>query len=55
MVFLYNARESLGEAIYFLLLAMELGYIKQSEYRNLKESYEDIGKQLNGWINSLRK
>lgn len=55
MVFLYNARGSLGETVYFLLLAMELGYINKSEYRRLEESYEDIGKQLNGWINSLRK
>ena len=54
LVFLYNARGSLGETVYFLLLAMELGYINKNEHRKLKEDYEEIGKQLNGWINSLR-
>lgn len=53
--FLYNARGSYGETLYHLLLARDLGYIKVSDYDEIIKEYEVLGKQLNGWINSLKK
>ncbi len=53
--FLYNARGSSAETLYHLKLALDLKYLKKSDYENLKEGYNEIGKQLNGWISSLRK
>lgn len=52
--FLYNARGSVGETLYHLKLSSDLGYINQAEHLIFRESYEDIAKQLNGWIKSLR-
>jgi len=53
--FLYNARGSSAETLYHLKLALDLKYLKKGDYENLKEGYNEIGKQLNGWISSLRK
>jgi four helix bundle protein len=55
MQFIYNARGSCGETIYHLLLAKDLKLIKEKEYLYLIDLYNEIGKQLNGWIKSLRK
>lgn len=52
--FLYNARGSLGEVLYHLRLAKDLGYLKEKEYTLLRNGYDEVGKQLNGWIKSLR-
>ncbi len=52
--FLYNARGSSAETLYHLKLALDLKYLKKSDYENLKEGYNEIGKQLNGWISSLK-
>lgn len=52
--FLYNARGSLGETQYHLLLANELEYISDTEYDQLKTISEEISKQLNGWMKSLK-
>jgi four helix bundle protein len=52
--FLYNARGSTGETIYHLMLSKDLEYIKQNEYIQLDEDYNNVAKQLNGWINSLK-
>ena|SRR3989338_6190599 len=52
--FLYNARGSVGETMYHLRLAWDLGYIEDKDYQNLEQSYADVVKQLNGWIKSLR-
>lgn len=52
--FLYNARGSYGETLYHLRLSKDLGFIDAINYRNLEESYSSFGKQLNGWIRSLR-
>lgn len=51
--FLYNARGSLGETVYHLTLSKDLEYITEEQYNKLKLSYDDVGKQLNGWIKSL--
>lgn len=52
--FLYNARGSCGETIYHLILARDLGYINEDVFGDLKKTYDEIAKQLNGWINSLK-
>jgi len=52
--FLYNARGSCGETIYHLVLAKDLGYINLKTFNELQNLYEEIAKQLNGWINSLK-
>jgi four helix bundle protein len=52
--FLFNARGSLGESIYFVRLSKDLDYINQLNYNTLMLDFDDIGKQLNGWIKSLQ-
>lgn len=52
--FLYNARGSYGETLYHLRLAKDLRFINDSEYIGIIENYVQLGKQLNGWIKSLR-
>ena len=53
--FLYNARGSGAETIYHLRLSKDLGYITDKIYQEMKNGYDEVGKQLNGWISSLRK
>lgn len=52
--FLYNARGSLGESSYHIRLSKDLNYIKEQESSLLKEYCDNVGKQLNGWIKSLK-
>lgn len=52
--FLYNARGSYGETLYHLRLAKDLGFINEVVYKDIIENYNLLGKQLNGWIKSLR-
>lgn len=52
--FLYNARGSLEETRYHLILARDLGYIDKKEYIGLRNKYNSTGKMLNGLINSLK-
>ena len=52
--FLYNARGSCGETIYHLLLAKDLGYISENEWNITSDKYEEIAKQLNGWLKSFK-
>lgn len=53
--FLYNARGSLEEARYFLLLAKDLHYISDSAYDNLESECVTISRMLNSLIRSLRR
>jgi len=53
--FLYISRGSCGEVLYHLKLAYDLGYLKKEKYQDLRKRYDNIAKQLNGWINSLKK
>lgn len=53
--FLYNARGSVGEVIYFLLLAKDLKYINDSKYLKLREKFELVSKSINALINSLKR
>lgn len=52
--FIINARASAGETIYHLTLARDLEYISQEDYKELRQKYESIIKQLNAWMKSLR-
>lgn len=53
MQFLYNARGSVEEVRYFLLLSKDLGYLKDSVYEMLERKYEGVSKLLNGLLKSL--
>jgi four helix bundle protein len=52
--FLYNARGSLEEIRYFLLLAKDLQYINIAEHDLLEQNSEAVSKMLNGLIKSLK-
>jgi len=52
--FLYNARGSLEEVRYFLLLSYDLTFLKENKYKELEQKYESASKMLNGLIKSLR-
>ena len=52
--FLYNARGSVEEVRYFLLLSKDLEYIDQKIYKNIESEYEAVSKMLNGLIKSLK-
>jgi len=53
--FLFNARGSTGEVIYFLLLSKDLGYIDQERYIKMREKCELLAMSINALINSLNK
>lgn len=52
--FIYNAKGSCGEIIYHLRLTKDLDYISEDDYKDLKYRYENIAKQISGWIKSLK-
>ena len=52
--FLYNARGSIEEVRYFLLLSKELGFLSAEAYDSLETEYETASKMLNGLIKSLK-
>ncbi|MFZ5943918.1 MAG: four helix bundle protein [Bacillota bacterium] len=51
--YLYDARASLMETRYLLRLSRDLGYINEQVYNELVRGYNEVGKILNGLINSL--
>ena len=53
--FLYQARGSLEELRYFLLLANDLRYISQAIYNSLEEDALAINKMLNSLISSIKR
>jgi four helix bundle protein len=53
--FLYNARGSIAETKYHLILARDLGYIENSTYNDINKDYDSAGKMLNSLINSLKR
>ena len=53
--FLYNARGSLEETRYHLLLAKDLELLDLDTYARLEEDYKAVSKMLNGLIQSLRR
>ena len=53
--FLYNARGSLEEIRYHLLLAKDLGYLALDRYKEIKEKCREISLMLNSLIKSLER
>jgi four helix bundle protein len=53
--FLSIARGSVEEVKYFLLLARDLTYLREHDFAELSETYDHIGKMLNGLMTSLRR
>ena len=52
--FLYNARGSLEETRYHLLLAKDLEYLTIDKYMPLENQYEEISKMLNSLISRIK-
>jgi len=52
--FLYQARGSIEETRYHLLLAKDLGYLELADYAELEQGYEEMSRMLNSLIQSLR-
>lgn len=52
--FLMISRGSLEEVKYQILLSKDLEYISENEYNEIKEITENVGKLLNGFINSIK-
>jgi len=55
MHYLYNARGSVEEVRYFLLLSKDLGYFDDGRYESLEAKYATVSKLLNGLLKSLRR
>lgn len=53
--FLYVARGSIGEVIYYLALAKDLKYIDEQTYQSLRERYNNLAKSINALIRSLKQ
>jgi len=53
--FLYNARGSLEEVRYFLLLSKDLEFLPSEKYVELENEYTVVSKMLNGLMKSLSK
>lgn len=52
--FLYNARGSLEETRYHLLLSRDLNYLSPPGYEDLEVKYEEVSKMLNGLISRMK-
>lgn len=53
LAFLYNARGSAGETHYHLILARDLGYLKEQEFKELAIQADGVVKELSAWIISI--
>jgi len=51
--FLYNARGSLEETRYHLLLSRDLDYLSPFGYEDLEAGYEEVSKMLNRLISRI--
>jgi four helix bundle protein len=52
--FLFNARGSLEEIRYLLMLSKDLGFITKDRYADLENRYTIVSKMLNKMIGSLK-
>ena len=52
--FLYNARGSLEETRYHLLLSRDLGYLNVETYNDLERGFKEVSLMLNSLIKSLK-
>jgi four helix bundle protein len=55
MQFLYQARGSLEELRYFLLLSRDLEYLTQEAYNELEKESQTVSKMLNGLLKSVKQ
>lgn len=55
MHFLFQARGSLEEVRYFLLLSKDLNYLQDAGYQRLENNCEDVSRMLNGLLASLKR
>jgi len=53
--FLYIARGSVEEMKYHLILSRDLGYLSPERFDKLFDGYNEVGRMLNGLINSLKE
>jgi len=53
--FISNSRGSVEEIKNHLILARDLSYLNNEKANDLIRDYEEVGKMLNGLMNSLRK
>lgn len=53
--FLCVARGSIAETKYHLILSKDLGYLPSGSFGELVDGYNEVGKMLNGLINSLKE
>ena len=52
--FAFTAKASLAESKYQLLLAKDLGFVSDTDYKNILGLANEIGKMLNGLISYLK-
>ena len=52
--FLYHARGSCGEVIYFLILSRDLNCISKKQYDELRNEYDILKRKITAMINSLK-
>ena len=52
--FLYLSNGSLEEVKYYLILSKDLGYLNESQYKDLQDKAENISKIINGLIRYLK-
>lgn len=53
--FLFQARGSLSETIYFLILSRDLGLLDQSKFDEVNNEYIILEKQINSLIRKLKQ
>jgi four helix bundle protein len=53
--FCYNARGSLDETISHLVTALDLGYVPQAMYDQLRALADEVRRMLNGYIAFLKR
>ena len=52
--YLYMARGSVNEMLVLIDFAGDIGYISEEIKENAKETYEEIGRMLTGFIKSMK-
>lgn len=52
--FAYNARGSLMEVIYYLILSKDLGYLRKEDFDNLYARYNGLARGINVFISRLK-
>jgi len=53
--FSYNARGSLSEVIYYLILSKDLGYLKKENFDSLYQRYNGLAKEINIFVLKLKE